>query len=40
MIMQAAFFQIAKVIPPEEAFRHMKDAIERRTGKKERMSSR
>jgi len=34
MIMQAAFFQIAKVIPPEEAFRHMKEAILKTYGKK------
>ena len=34
MIMQAAFFQIAKVIPPEEAFRHMKEAIQKSYGKK------
>jgi pyruvate-ferredoxin/flavodoxin oxidoreductase len=34
MIMQAAFFQIAKVIPPDEAFRHMKEAIAKTYGKK------
>ncbi len=34
MIMQAAFFQIANVIPPEEAFRHMKEAIQKTYGKK------
>jgi pyruvate-ferredoxin/flavodoxin oxidoreductase len=34
MIMQAAFFQIAKVIPPEEAFGHMKEAIKKTYGKK------
>ena len=33
MIMQAAFFQIAKVIPPEEAFRYIKEAIEKTYGK-------
>jgi pyruvate-ferredoxin/flavodoxin oxidoreductase len=34
MIMQAAFFQIAKVIPPEDAFRYIKKAIEKTYGKK------
>jgi pyruvate-ferredoxin/flavodoxin oxidoreductase len=34
MIMQAAFFQIANVIPPEEAFAHMKDAVVKSYGKK------
>jgi len=34
MIMQAAFFQIAKVIPPEEAFEYLKDAIEKTYGLK------
>ncbi|MEW6664298.1 MAG: pyruvate:ferredoxin (flavodoxin) oxidoreductase [Thermodesulfobacteriota bacterium] len=34
MIMQAAFFQIANVIPPEEAFKHMKDAVVKTYGKK------
>ncbi|RJR32077.1 MAG: pyruvate:ferredoxin (flavodoxin) oxidoreductase [Desulfobacteraceae bacterium] len=34
MIMQAAFFQIANVIPPEEAFKHMKDAVRKSYGKK------
>jgi pyruvate-ferredoxin/flavodoxin oxidoreductase len=34
MIMQAAFFQIANVIPPEEAFQHMKDAVRKSYGKK------
>ncbi len=34
MIMQAAFFHIAKVIPPEEAFKYMKEAIEETYGKK------
>ena len=34
MIMQAAFFQIANVIPPEEAFKHMKDAVIKSYGKK------
>jgi len=34
MIMQAAFFQIAKVIPPEEAFRYIKGAIQKTYGKK------
>jgi pyruvate-ferredoxin/flavodoxin oxidoreductase len=34
MIMQAAFFQIAKVIPPEDAFGYIKKAIEKTYGKK------
>ncbi|MCW8850064.1 MAG: 2-oxoacid:acceptor oxidoreductase family protein [Melioribacteraceae bacterium] len=34
MIMQAAFFHIANVIPPEEAFNYMKDAIKKTYGKK------
>jgi pyruvate-ferredoxin/flavodoxin oxidoreductase len=34
MIMQAAFFQIAKVIPPEEAFEYVKEAIKKTYGKK------
>ncbi len=34
MIMQAVFFQITNVIPPEEAFRYMKDAIKKTYGKK------
>jgi len=34
MIMQAAFFQIAEVIPPEEAFNYLKDAIRKTYGKK------
>ena len=34
MIMQAAFFQIAKVIPPEEVFEYMKEAIKKTYGKK------
>ncbi len=34
MIMQAAFFKIANVIPPEEAFGYMKDAIQKTYGKK------
>jgi pyruvate-ferredoxin/flavodoxin oxidoreductase len=34
MIMQAAFFQIANVIPPEQAFNYMKDAIKKTYGKK------
>ncbi|MBN1833576.1 MAG: pyruvate:ferredoxin (flavodoxin) oxidoreductase [Deltaproteobacteria bacterium] len=34
MIMQAAFFQIAKVIPPEEAFEYVKKAIKKTYGKK------
>jgi pyruvate-ferredoxin/flavodoxin oxidoreductase len=33
MIMQAAFFQIAGVIPPEEAFDFVKDAIKKTYGK-------
>ncbi len=34
MIMQAAFFQIANVIPPEKAFEYMKEAIRKTYGKK------
>ncbi|MCD6261436.1 MAG: pyruvate:ferredoxin (flavodoxin) oxidoreductase [Deltaproteobacteria bacterium] len=34
MIMQAAFFKIANVIPPEQAFEYMKDAIKKTYGKK------
>jgi pyruvate-ferredoxin/flavodoxin oxidoreductase len=34
MIMQAAFFKIANVIPPEKAFEYMKDAIKKTYGKK------
>ena len=34
MIMQAAFFKIADVIPPDEAFGYMKDAIKKTYGKK------
>jgi len=34
MIMQAAFFQISEVIPPEEAFNYMKQAIKKSYGKK------
>ncbi|MBW1851600.1 MAG: pyruvate:ferredoxin (flavodoxin) oxidoreductase [Deltaproteobacteria bacterium] len=34
MIMQAAFFQIADVIPPEEAINYMKTAIKKTYGKK------
>ena len=34
MIMQAAFFHIANVIPPEQAFGYMKDAIKKTYGKK------
>ena len=34
MIMQAAFFQIADVIPPQEAFDYVKDAIRKTYGKK------
>ncbi|MDY6855672.1 MAG: pyruvate:ferredoxin (flavodoxin) oxidoreductase [Thermodesulfobacteriota bacterium] len=34
MIMQAAFFQIANVIPPKEVLRYMKDAIKKTYGKK------
>ena len=34
MIMQAAFFQIAEVIPPKDAFKYMKDAIKKSYGKK------
>ena len=34
MIMQAAFFKIANVIPPEKAFKYMKDAIKKTYGKK------
>ncbi len=34
MIMQAAFFQIADVIPPEKALGYLKDAIKKTYGKK------
>ncbi|MFP4088597.1 MAG: pyruvate:ferredoxin (flavodoxin) oxidoreductase, partial [Desulfobacteraceae bacterium] len=34
MIMQAAFFKIANVIPPQEAFDYMKEAIQKTYGKK------
>ena len=34
MIMQTAFFQIANVIPPEEVFKYVKDAIKKTYGKK------
>ena len=34
MIMQAAFFHIANVIPPEQAFKYIKDAIKKTYGKK------
>ena len=34
MIMQAAFFKIANVIPPEKAVKYMKDAIKKTYGKK------
>jgi len=34
MIMQAAFFQIANVIPPKKAFKFVKDAIKKTYGKK------
>ncbi|MDY6968633.1 MAG: pyruvate:ferredoxin (flavodoxin) oxidoreductase [Spirochaetota bacterium] len=34
MIMQAAFFEIAKVIPTDEAFKYLKDAISKTYGKK------
>ncbi|SPD74067.1 Pyruvate-flavodoxin oxidoreductase [uncultured Desulfobacterium sp.] len=34
MVMQAAFFQIADVIPPEEAINYMKAAIKKTYGKK------
>ncbi len=34
MIMQAAFFQIANVIPPEEAFKYVKEAIKKTYGRK------
>lgn len=34
MIMQAAFFKIANVIPPDDAINYMKDAIKRTYGKK------
>jgi pyruvate-ferredoxin/flavodoxin oxidoreductase len=34
MIMQAAFFQIANVIPPKQAFGYIKEAIEKTYGKK------
>ena len=34
MIMQAAFFKIANVIPPDQAFDYVKDAIKKTYGKK------
>ncbi|MEW6614565.1 MAG: pyruvate:ferredoxin (flavodoxin) oxidoreductase [Thermodesulfobacteriota bacterium] len=34
MIMQTAFFQIANVIPPEEVFKYVKEAIKKTYGKK------
>ncbi len=34
MIMQAAFFKIANVIPPEEAINYLKDAVKKTYGKK------
>lgn len=34
MIMQAAFFKIANVIPPQEAFKYIKEAIKKTYGKK------
>jgi len=34
MIMQAVFFEITKVIPPEQAFGYMKEAIKKTYGKK------
>ncbi|MBW1729749.1 MAG: pyruvate:ferredoxin (flavodoxin) oxidoreductase [Deltaproteobacteria bacterium] len=34
MIMQAAFFKISNVLPPEEAFNYLKDAIKKTYGKK------
>jgi len=34
MIMQAAFFQIANVIPPKKAFQYVKEAIKKTYGKK------
>jgi pyruvate-ferredoxin/flavodoxin oxidoreductase len=34
MIMQAAFFHIANVIPPEKAFKYIKDAIKKTYGRK------
>ncbi|MGB9660403.1 MAG: pyruvate:ferredoxin (flavodoxin) oxidoreductase [Moorellaceae bacterium] len=34
VIMQAAFFKIAGIIPPEDAFRYIKDSIEKTYGKK------
>lgn len=34
MIMQAAFFQLVNVIPPEEAFAHLKKAVVKNYGKK------
>jgi len=34
MIMQAAFFQIAKVIPPQDALKYIKEAIKKTYGKK------
>ncbi|HUU41780.1 MAG TPA: pyruvate:ferredoxin (flavodoxin) oxidoreductase, partial [Desulfatiglandales bacterium] len=34
MVMQSAFFKIANVIPPEEAFKYVKEAIKKTYGKK------
>ncbi|MBI4620802.1 MAG: pyruvate:ferredoxin (flavodoxin) oxidoreductase [Desulfobacterales bacterium] len=34
MVMQTAFFQIANVIPPEEVFKYVKEAIKKTYGKK------
>ncbi len=34
MIMQAVFFKLAKVIPPESAIKYMKDAVKKSYGKK------
>ncbi len=34
MIMQAAFFKISNVLPPEQAFEYLKDAIKKTYGKK------
>ena len=34
MVMQAAFFKLANIIPIEEAVKYMKDAIEHSYGKK------
>ena len=39
MVLQAAFFKLANVIPVEDAVAHMKDAVKRPTGSRARRSS-